>query len=331
MFNCCAALKFVWMQLTAIKEFEENSVIQGFFVCLEKRLRTTRSGDAYLDLLLQDASGRITARIWENADHFNRQFDVGDAVAIKGSVERYKGALQLICSQVARATTERYARYGFREELLIPTIDEDPKELWARLLELIGSVKNRPIKRLLREVFKTWKATILILPASLKHHHPLRGGFLQHLVSTGQLAQLLAGHEPRLDRDLLLAGVLLHDIGKVRGLKTGLDANYTDQGQLIGHVVLGRDILQEAAAKLGNMPEELLLKLEHMILSHQGSLAAGSPQPPRFPEALAAHHIDHLDGQLDLIFRELDAVDDEAPFTDNRNHFRTALWKHYDR
>ena len=317
------------MQLTAIKDFQENSTIQGFFICLEKSLRITRAGDSYLDLLLQDATGRIIGRVWDNVDHLQRQFEVGNPIAVKGVVERYQGSLQLKCSQVALATPAKYGRYGFREELLVPRIEEDPRELWEQLREMIGTVKDRHIKRLLRHIFKSNKDAVLIIPASLKHHHPVRGGYLKHLISTGQLAILLAEHEARLNRDLLLAGTLLHDIGKVRSLVGGLEAGYTDEGQLVGHVVLGRDVLLEAAAELGKIPDQLLLLLEHMIISHQGSRADGSPQPPRFPEALAAHLIDSLDGQLDLIFRELDAADETQPFTSSHNRFRAALWKHY--
>ncbi|MFB0517386.1 MAG: 3'-5' exoribonuclease YhaM family protein [Candidatus Neomarinimicrobiota bacterium] len=319
------------MKLTAIVDFKDNTTVQGFYLCLEKHLKTTKAGDYYLDLLLQDATGRIPAKIWEQVDHFRGQFESGDPIAAKGIVERYSGVLQLNCTHVAKATRERYGRYGFHEELLIPTIQEDRRELWKSLTGLITGIKDKHLKGLLRQIFKTYKNTIMVLPASMTYHHPERGGFLKHLVSTAEIAVMLAEHYPRIDGDLLLAGVLLHDIGKVRGLSTGLAGGYTEEGQLIGHVVLSRDILLEAVQGIAEFPPELALRLEHIILSHQGSPVEGSPRPPKFPEALLVYLIDRIDGRLDLMFREIDRDPGEEPFTDSRNPFRTSLWKHYRR
>ncbi|UCD37672.1 MAG: HD domain-containing protein [Fidelibacterota bacterium] len=317
------------MKLTAIHDFQENSTIQGFYLCLEKHLKTTKAGDYYLDLLLQDATGRIQGKIWDRVDHFRTLFETGDPLAVKGIVEKFGGALQLNCTHVAKATKERYGRYGFHEELLIPTIKEDRRQLWKTLISLINGVKDKNLKALLRQIFKTYKNTIMVLPASTIYHHPERGGFLLHLVSTGQIAILLAKHYPRIEADLLLAGVLLHDIGKVRGMSSNLEGGYTDEGQLIGHLVLSRDILREAIQDMDQFPPELALKLEHMVISHQGSSSEGSPRPPKFPEALLVHYIDRIDGRLDLMFREIDNDQDEDAFTDSRNPFRTSLWKHY--
>lgn len=317
------------MKLTPIKEYQENSTVQGFFLCIEKSLRTTKAGNFYLDLILQDATGRIAGKVWDNVDHFRDQFESGDPVAAKGVVEKFGGQLQLSCTHIAKATPERYGRYGFREELLVPVISEDPKKLWDRLRKLITGVKNKHLKQLLREIFKTYKDTIMVLPASFVHHHPERGGLLTHMVSTGELALALAQHYPSINKDLLVAGVLLHDIGKVRSVAPGLEGDYTDAGHLAGHVVLGRDILRETIPKVADFPPQLALQLEHIIIAHSGAQKDGAPRPPKFPEALLAHHIDRLDGQLDLMFREIAHDTGDKPFTDARNHFRTPLWKKY--
>lgn len=319
------------MKLTPIKDYRENATIQGFFLCVEKNLRTTKLGDYYLDLILQDATGRIHGKVWDNVEHFRDQFESGDPVAAKGVIEKFGGQLQLNCTHIAKATKERYGRYGFREELLVPTIAEDPKKLWDRLRKLTTAVKNKHLKNLLREVFKTYKETILVLPGSLSHHHPERGGYLTHLVSTGELALALGQHYRRIDTDLLVTGVLLHDIGKVRSMTTDLECDYTAEGQLVGHVVLGRDILRETIGQIDGFPPLLVTRLEHIIIAHSGTQKDGAPRPPKFPEALLAHHIDRLDGQLDLIFREIEQDTGDKPFTDTRNHFRTHLWKHHRR
>lgn len=318
------------MKLTTIRDFQENITVQGFFLCLDKHLKTTRAGDYYLDLTLQDATGRIPAKIWDQVEHFRTLFTAGDPVAAKGVVERFSGILQLNCSHIAKASKERYGKYGFHEDLLIPTIPDDRRELWKTLMGQIASIKDKYIKGLLRGIFKTYKNSILVLPASMNYHHTERGGYLKHLVSTASLADLVATHYPRIDRDLLLAGVILHDIGKVRGLSTGFAGGYTDEGELIGHVVLGRDILQEAADAIPDFPAELRLRLEHIILSHQGG-SRDSSRFPKFPEALLTHYIDLVDGRLDLMFREIDGDLGEDSFTDTRNPFHTALWKHYQK
>jgi 3'-5' exoribonuclease len=317
------------MKLTTIRDFQENTTVQGFFLCLEKHLKTTKTGDYYLDLTFQDATGRIPAKIWDQVEHFRTLFAAGDPVAAKGVVERFSGILQLNCSHIAKASKERYGKYGYHEELLIPTIPEDRRELWKTLMGHIASIKDKHIKGLVRYIFKTYKNVMLVLPASLNFHHTERGGYLKHLVSTATLADVVAAHYPGIDRDLLLAGVLLHDIGKVRGTSSGLQGGYTDEGQLIGHVVIGRDILREVVETLPDFPSHLTLKLEHIILSHPGSSSEGAPRPPKFPEALLVHFIDRMDGRLDLMLREIDRDLGEESFTDARNTFRTPLWKHY--
>jgi len=322
---------FLAVKLTSINDFKENTTVQGFFLCLKKNLRTTKVGDYYLDLLLQDASGRIQGKVWDNVDHYRDLFGSGDPIAVKGVVENYAGVLQLNCSHVALATRERYGRYGYREDLLILTIKEDPRKLWDVLKRLVRGLKDRDLKRLLKYILKTYKDTIIVLPGSVHHHHPERGGFLAHMVSVGKAADLLAGHYTDLDRDLLVAGALLHDIGKVRGAAQTLESGYTDEGQLVGHLVLGRDIIREAIAALDGFPADRALQLEHILLSHQGQTADGSPVPPKFPEALLVHAIDNMDTRLDIMAREIERDSGDRSFTDARNHFRTPLWKNHRR
>lgn len=319
------------MKTTAIADYSENTTVQGFFLCLEKNLRTTKLGDYYLDLLLQDATGRIPARVWEDVDHFGSLFEAGDPIAAKGIVENFRGTLQLNVSHIAKATKERYGRYGFREELLVPVITEDPRKLWDDLRRMITGIRNKHLKALLRSIFKSHKAAIMELPASLKYHHTERGGFLLHMVSTGELAVFLGDHYPRIDKDLLIAGTLLHDIGRVRALTRTLEAEYTEEGQLLGHIVLGRDIVREAIAGLDGFPPDLALQLEHIVLAHSGYSSKETPRYPRFPEALLVHMIDSLDGRLDLMYREIDKDSAEGVFTSAHNYFRTLLWKQHQR
>ncbi len=315
------------LKITAIKDYQENTTVQGFFLCLEKNRHTTKLGDYYLDLLLQDATGRIPARVWDNVDHFSGLFEAGDPIAAKGVVENFRGSLQLNCTHIAKATKERYGRYGFREELLVPTITEDPRKLWESLRRLITGVRNKHLKGLLRTIFRTHKAAIMELPGSLNYHHPERGGFLLHLVSTGEIAAFLGDYYPRVDKDLLVCGTLLHDIGRVRAVTRTLEAEYTVEGQLVGYVVLGRDIVRAGIGDDDDFPADLALQLEHIILAHPGYSSKETPRHPRFPEALLVHMIDDLDGKLDLMYRAIDNDPSEGSFTSARNYFRSLLFK----
>ena len=160
----------------------------------------------------------------------------------------------------------------------------------------------------------------------ISYHHTERGGYLVHLVSTGQIAAFLGAHYEDIDDSLLVAGTLLHDIGKVKSVELGLKSDYTTAGQLVGHVILGRDVLQEALEEV-DVPAALVEKLEHIILAHQGFAAKETPRHPRFPEALLVHHIDSMDGKIDLMHRELAADTGGGRFTSDRNYFRLRLYK----
>ena len=157
-------------------------------------------------------------------------------------------------------------------------------------------------------------------------HHPVRGGFLKHLVTTAEIALENIRHYPSLDRDLALAGILLHDIGKVKSINDDLVPDHTDEGRLIGHIVLGRDIVIETAGAMKKIPEDILIKLEHIILSHQDSPEKGSVTSPKFPEALFVHYIDELDGRMNQM---LNAIEDDPnlSWTDRHNLFRHELYK----
>jgi 3'-5' exoribonuclease len=317
------------LKLTSIKDFKEGNPVQGFFLCREKNLRTTKVGDYYLDILMQDTSGRIGGKIWDNIDHYRQQFEAGDPVAIKGIVERFNGVLQLNCSHIALATKERYGRYGYSEDMLVPVVEEDRKAMWADLRKLVSSIKNKPLKRLVKTLLAEHKEILLLLPGSTAHHHPERGGLLSHMLSTGRIASQLAGHYDYIDDDLVLAGILLHDIGKVIAMSTSLQPGYTTEGQLAGHVVLGWELIRSSIAGQSDFPEKLAMQIEHIVLAHEGNLPNTSSPKPRFPEALMVQFIDTMDGQIDLMRREIINAPGDEEFTDKHNHFRRNLWTNY--
>jgi len=313
------------VKLIQISDFKIGRSIQGFYLCREKHLRHTRSGDLFLDMILSDSTGTIPGKLWDLADKFQDRFESGDPVAVKGKVTEFNENLQLTVTQVNQATYRQYGKYGFSSDLLIKAVEEPVDDLYKRLDMLIDTLP-KPYKKLTQFIFNKHKQKIMIMPGSVHQYHPVRGGFLKHLVTAAEMSMDILSYYPTLDRDLALCGLLLHDIGKVEGINDDLQPGYTDAGRLIGHVALGLDILREASSSFSNFPEDTLLKLEHIILSHEGGGNSGAFCTPRFPEALFVHYIDTLDDRINLM---LDAIENDPnkDWTDNHNHFRSELYK----
>ena len=312
------------MKLSTISSFKAGSIIRGFYICKEKSHRNTKNGDPYLDLVLQDKTGKVSAKIWDDVSHFDDLFEASEPVAVKGKVEDYNSRLQLVVQQIKKADDKTYQKYGFSLSQLIEKVEEPIDELWDLLLNSVNSLK-RPYKKLITLILKEYEAEIKLIPASINHHHPISGGFLKHITSMIDGANSLLKNYKNLNKDLIISGIILHDIGKVKGLKFTSEAEYTDSGKLIGHIALGLEILNEFLENV-KIDDELLLKLKHIILSHQGSLQNGTPVPPRFPEALFIHLLDTFDGKMDIMQREINN-DPNQYWTHKHNHFYRELWK----
>jgi len=313
-------------KITRIENFKKDSHIQGFFLVREKHLRSTRTNHPYLQLDLQDSSGTIEAKVWENVPAFEKSFEAGDAVVVKGRVSLYRDQLQLEVEDIGRATPEKHAEYGFDLAALIPSTRYDVDLMWKQLAEIIKGMKNAYLKTLISRIYKEHAEIIKTHPASMKLHHAWLGGFLEHILSMARVGVLLAKHY-EVDEDLLLAGIMLHDIGKIIELNPARQPGYTDAGQLLGHIVLGRDIARETMARIKDFPEDLKLKVEHMILSHQGKHEWQSPQRPKFPEALLLHHIDELDARMAMMAEIMEKDAEPGSWTNRFNYFKISLLK----
>lgn len=314
------------MKVTKINQFKVGKQIQGFFLCCEKHVRTTRSGDLYLDLILQDNSGRISGKLWDYTDKYMDAFNKGDPVAVKGIPSSYQNDIQLTISHINYADEKRYNKYGFDPNQLVPSINESFEELHNDLLDIVKSIKDPNLKNLLSNIIDKYWQHISIIPASIGFHHSLKGGFLKHMVSCGKIAVSLSDHYKHLSSDLVIAGALLHDIGKVRSFGNGLDPEKTTEGRLEGHIILGRDIILEESLQFPKLNGILKQKLLHIILSHQGNPEKGSVVRPKFPEAMLVHYIDDMDGKLGLMQDVLENLNDMDEWSDRKNYFRTELW-----
>jgi len=315
--------------ITQISSFKEGTSIQGFYLCVEKHLRHTRAGDLYLDLILRDNSGTVPAKIWDKVDEFNEKFSAGNPVAIKGNIESFKDRLQLVIKKINIASVKNYGRYGFDPSLIVPTSPYNPNKMWKRVVQIIGKMKNPFLKKVVSNIFREHKDKLLIHPASVMMHHNYRSGFLEHILSMAKIAEKLTPLY-KLDQDLVMAGVLLHDIGKLTEISSSLEAEYTDEGNFIGHIVIGRDMVREASGKIKGFPKILQQQLEHIILSHQGKFEWQSPKQPSFEEALLVHFIDNMDAKMNLMKLALEEDQQDGKWTDRKNIFRTALYKGID-
>jgi 3'-5' exoribonuclease len=245
--------------------------------------------------------------LWNAGEHLFRSFDTGDFLQIKGKVQLFQGALQMILSHIERVEAEKVELADF-----LPHTEHDVSKLLERLRGSLLRLGNPHLKALV-ECFlmdDDFLRGFCQAPAGVRNHHAYLGGLLEHVVTLLDAAERILPLYPELDRDLLLAGIFLHDIGKVRELSYGKAFAYTDEGQLVGHLIIGVEMLTEKAAKVPDLtgepfPPELLLRLKHMILSHHGSYEYGSPRLPMTPEAIALHHLDNLDAKVHSFTRDI--------------------------
>ena len=313
-------------KLSSIENFKEGNSIQGFYLCVQKHIRHTRSGDLYLDLELRDISGHISGKIWDTVSELNEKFEAGDAVVVSGDVESFMDRPQLVVRKINKATVQHYSRYGFDPAHIVPTSKKDPIKMWNEIEDIINGMKNKYLQSLVATIYKSNKKQLMIHPASVKMHHNFRSGFLEHILTMAQIAKKISPLYS-VELDLVLAGVLLHDIGKLKEINSEYEAEYTDEGNLIGHIVIGRDMVLSAINKIRKFPEDLSQKMEHIILSHQGKYEWQSPKMPSFPEALLVHMIDIMDAKMNLM--DIAYTEDQEPgkFTNRHNYFRIPLLK----
>ena len=282
-----------------IEQLEEGARIDDRFLVKSARLSETRAGKPYLVLTVMDKSGELDGPIWDNAEQFHKVCKPGGFIHLKGSVQSYRDKLQLKVDEVAAVAKEDVDLADF-----LPATIHDRSEMAMALQELVRSVSNPHLKKLLNHFFKKdeiWQR-FQEAPAAKGIHHAYVGGLLEHSLSMARVADMLAGHYEGVDRSLLIAGALLHDLGKIEELyiENGL-IDYTDSGRLKGHLVIGSEMVGKAAEKIRDFPNDLLARLQHLILSHHGRQEYGSPTVPMTVEAFLLNYIDELDSKMNVL------------------------------
>jgi len=281
-----------------IARWEAGDQVQGFALLARKERRQDRTGKDYLDMELSDASGSISGKVWSGSPAIDGDYEAHDFIAFTGLVKSYRDQLQISVEKCRRAG-DADREYGFDETKLIPSSPEDIGDLWNRLEAIYPATIERPVlRRLVEETLAVHGGALREHPAAKVMHHAYLGGLLEHTVSMAELALKAADHYPELDRDLLLVGVLFHDLGKTVELGAMPANDYTLPGRLVGHVVIGRDLVRDRCAAIPDFPEDLELHLEHLVLSHQGKREYGAAVEPMTVEALVLHFIDDLDSKI---------------------------------
>ncbi len=290
-----------------VDQLRDGDNLDDVYLVTEKALRTNRNGAPFLLLELRDRTGGISGRMWNAGDHVARGFDPGDFLHATGKVQLFQGALQVILTAVERVEPQKVELTDF-----LPHTEQSVPKLVERLRTYLLRLGN-PHLRALAECFmmdEPFMRNFMTCPAGVKLHHAYVGGLLEHVVSMMDAAEKLLPLYPGVDRDLLLMGVFLHDAGKTRELTYSRAFGYSDEGQLVGHIPIAVEMLTEAVARVPELtgepfPRELLLRLHHLILSHHGELAFGSPRVPMTPEAMLLHLIDLMDTRMHMVLREL--------------------------
>ncbi|HEY1805340.1 MAG TPA: HD domain-containing protein [Terracidiphilus sp.] len=318
--------------------FDEGKLFDSFFLVLAKQQRTTKQNKPYLNLTLGDKTGQIEGRVWELGDpRIAKQFDRGDLVKVRGCVSRFDDRAQLKVDQLRKALDGEADKMD-----MLPATTCDVAALWTALQAVVASLTNPDLKRLLETLLDdpVIAQAYRQAPAARQLHHAWLGGLLEHVVSLLGLADRIASHYPMLDRDLLITGVILHDIGKIRELSWDTGFDYTVEGVLLGHIQMGVDLAEKTIAGLPDFPDRLRTLVLHMILAHHGKLEFGSPKLPMIPEALVLNFVDDLDAKMQAMASEFEksAREGRAPdemtgkvwALDQRQLLNTRAWLESD-
>lgn len=313
-------------RLPPLDALDSESSGWGFFLCVWKERRPTRGGELLL-LTLQDASGQVAAKMLDQVERFTGEFDAGDYVRAEGQGGLYQGKLELILSHIRRVVPDRDRLEGFREEECVLSAARPVDEMWAELESHVQAVGDRHIRVLLNRVLEDFGAHLREWPAAQTVHHAYRGGLLEHTVRLIGLARALA-RAYDVNEDLVIAGGLLHDIGKLQELDYDRGVtSYSRDGNLVGHIGLGLLLVREMTSGIAGFPTELRTQLEHLVLSHHGSKDRGSPVEPKTLEAFILAAVDELDAILNQVRLAIREDAETGEFTSWHRRLRRVLYK----
>jgi 3'-5' exoribonuclease len=276
----------------------ENKIVTSNFVVVSKQIKPKKSGEPYLALTLGDRSGHLEAKMWDNVEEVLNAFEQDDFLKVKGLVNKYKNRFQLTIHKLRKLGESEIEFSDY-----LPKTTRNIDELWQTLTDFVASFRDPHLKSLVQAFMSDPEiaAAYRNAPAAKTLHHAYIGGLLDHVVSLFRSCDLVCRNYPQVNRDLLLTGAFLHDIGKIHELTYNRSFSYTTRGQLLGHMIIELEMLQAKLALFPEFPAELKTLIEHLIISHHGEYEFGSPKLPMFPEALLLHYMDDLDSKMEAM------------------------------
>ena len=312
-----------------LRDLQEGERFIGYYVLRNKQLEPFRDASRgyFLTLILSDRSGQLLARVWEGAENTNEELLQGEVVKVDGEVESYLERIQI---RVLRVRPTSPKEYDLRD--MLPSSKHDPEEMLSQLQDHLNKVSHPHLSALLNFFYRDQEflQQFRQVPAAKRIHHAYIHGLLEHTLELLTLAKTLIEIYPHIDADLLVTGILLHDIGKVREYSWELDIDYTDEGRLLGHIVMADEMISKALETIEEFPEELALTLRHMLLSHHERYEWGSPRRPKTIEAIALHHLENLSTQVNRFQLILEKRSTQEDWTDYDTLLRRQLYSGRD-
>ncbi|AMO86867.1 3'-5' exoribonuclease [Solibacillus kalamii] len=311
--------------MNGITKLQPGEQVDQYLLIKEAKKGVTTVGKPFMSLILQDRSGDIEAKLWDTNEEHENLYRAQVIVKVGGEIHDYRGKNQLRVKQIRPAREEE----GVQISDLLPTSAVPKEQLFEELTQYFFQIQNPNISRITRNLTKKYQDQILIYPAATKNHHDYASGLLDHVVSMLKLSEAICDLYPTLNRDLLYAGVILHDIGKVIELSGPVGTMYTVEGNLLGHISIMVNEIGQAANELKIEGEEVML-LKHLVLSHHGKEEWGSPKKPMIQEAEILHYIDNIDAKMNMLTRALDKTK-PGEFTerlfplDNRSFYKPTI------
>ena len=283
-----------------IKDLADKTEVNSIYRIANKQVRLNRNGDSYLQVEIYDKTGTLTVRMWNAGENVYRAFEVGDYAQVLGKSQVFQGNLQIIAKKLVHAPDDAYNPEDYEKQAGI-----DVAKLVRRLKQLVETIKTPSLRNLADclLVDNEFMTQFCDAPAGVKNHHAYKGGLLEHTLSVMELSDKTAALYPILNRDLLLTGALVHDISKIDEIRFDVEITYSDEGQLLGHLIMGVEKLNEKIAESERlsgelMPDYLKTQLKHLIISHHGEYEFGSPKLPMTLEAITLHHLDCMDSKI---------------------------------
>jgi 3'-5' exoribonuclease len=300
------------MKTQFINQIKPGDMLDDVFVLSEITMAQKRDGASYLNITLTDRSGRIKGVVWENVQSIIEGSDSGDFVTAKGSVSQYRDNLQVVLKDMVRYDGDDIDPADF-----LPASSHDIGDMLARLQKIVASLQSTPLKALLTAFFSdsVFVEKFSTAPAAKKMHHAYIGGLLEHTLSMAILADKIAGHYGGVDREMLIAGAILHDIGKIKEFQYQTKIDYTDAGRLINHIPIALKMIDDKLGQINDFPSEIALLIKHMVVSHHGLREFGSPEIPKTIEAVLLHYIDEIDSKTHAIREFMENEESKEPWT----------------